>query len=634
MPEPLVYLTCVIVLGVAAQWLAWRLKLPAILLLLAAGFALGRWAAPEDLFDREVLGPAISLAVAVILFEGGLSLKLRDLTEIGPAIFRLVTIGCLTTWLLGTLFARLLVFQTWHVAALAGAIYTVTGPTVIGPLLRHIRPNRRVAAVAKWEGIVVDPIGAVLAVLVYEAVQVRGTEAAVATIVWAMFKTIASGLVIGGGMAGLTVLLLRRHWLPDYLHAPALLAAVLGAFTLADLGQHEAGLLAVTVMGVALANQKKVSIEHLTKFKENLGVLLIGVLFIVLSARLRADSLTSLGWQGAAFLAALVFVIRPIAVLLATARSALSWGERGFLAWLAPRGIVAAAVASVFAIELVRVDLEGGAGTISADAARLVPLTFLVIVSTVALYGLTAKPLARRLGIADPDPQGLLILGAGPVGRAIGKAVQEEGVPVQLIDSNRGNVSAARLDGLKTRHGNILSESLQEDVDLGGLGRLLAMTPNDEVNALASLAFVETFERAGVYQLPTPDTDKRRKGEGGANRHTARPLFAPEATYSEISRRLRTGAVVKKTLLTDEFDFKAFQQQHGPRAVVLFVVSKAGKLTVVTADDPPAPIPGQKLISLIETAETPTIAKPPADSPLLDPPEPNPDDATDEADAA
>ncbi len=595
MPSPLLYLTAVIVAGVAAQWLAWRLKLPAILLLLAAGFGLGRWAAPEDLIPSEVLAPAVALSVAVILFEGGLSLKFRDIAETGPAILRLVTVGAAVTWVLATLAGRLLVFETFGVAALAGAIYSVTGPTVIGPLLRHVRPHRRVAAVAKWEGIVIDPIGASLAVLVYEAIQAREAQAAVTTVIWAIAKTVAAGTVIGGGAAVVMTLMLRRHRLPDYLHAPVLLALVLGSYTAADWVQHEAGLLAVTVMGIALANQGQANLEHLLKFKETLGLLLLSVLFIVLSARLRPESIAALGGGGAAFLALVVFVIRPAAVMIATARSALSWRERAFIAWLAPRGIVAAAVASVFALELTRLDPSD----IQRDAVKLVPLTFAVIVTTVALYGLTARPLARRLGIADPDPQGLLILGANELGRAIAKAIEEEGFAVQLIDSNRDNVTAARLDGLRVRHGNLLSEHLQQEVDLGGLGRLLAMTPNDEVNALAALAFVETFERAGVFQLPTPLTDKKRTGEGGENRPNARRLFAPDATYTELLRRLRNGAI-KKTLLTPEFDFIGFRHQHGPRATVLFTIGRTGTLHIHTADETDVPQPGQKLVSLIE----------------------------------
>ena len=599
--SPLVYLTCVLVLGVAAQWAAWRFKLPAILLLLGTGFALGRWAAPEKFLRDDVLATGVSMSVAVILFEGGLSLRFRDLASTGPAIVRLVTVGCVVTWILGCLAGRYLIFDTWSVAALAGAIFTVTGPTVIGPLLRHVRPHRRVAAVSRWEGIVIDPIGALLAVLVYEFIGARGAESAAATMTMAIVKTLLAAVLVGGGTAAAVVIVLRRHWLPDYLQPPALLVSVLGAFMLSDLIQHESGLATVTLLGITLANQKIVAIEHIAKFKESLGVLLLGGLFIVLSGRLQPEDLIALGWGGLAFVAIMILLVRPLSVMSATAHSALGLNERLFLSWLAPRGVVAAAVSGVFALQLSALP----PGPVQADAVRLVPTAFLLIVVTVTIYGLTAKPLARRLGVADPEPQGLLIAGANPIGRAIGKAVEEEGFAVKLTDSNREHVTAARLAGLRTRHGNILSESLQEDLDLSGLGRLVAVTPNDEVNALAAISFTDTFERAGVFQLPTAQADKRKTGQGGENRSAGRRLFSPEATYEELSRRLAEGAVIKKTVLTPEFDFTAFQQQYGGRAIVLFVVGKNGNLTVCTADDPPAPVAGQKLISLIDTAANP-----------------------------
>jgi CPA1 family monovalent cation:H+ antiporter len=593
----LVYLTLVLVLGVAAQWIAWRFRLPAILLLLTTGFLLGRWADPDVLIGTPLLAAVVALSVAVILFEGGLSLRFRELAETGPAIARLVTIGCGVTWALASLAGKWLVFETWPVSLLAGAIFTVTGPTVIGPLVRHVRPHRRPAAVAKWEGIVIDPIGAILALLVYEAVAAREAGDAIMNIGWAVTMTALAGIVVGGGGAAAITLLLRRHLVPDFLQAPVLLAIVLGGFTLANVAQHEAGLAAVTVMGIAFANQKLVSIEHIMKFKENLGILLIGALFVVLAGRLRPEDLTALGWGGFAFVAALILVVRPAAVLTATAHSALTWSERAFISCLAPRGIVAAAVSSVFAISLSSI---GQAGPLRADSDRLVPLTFLVIIGTVGVYGLTARPLARRLGVAEPEPQGLLIVGADELGRAIAKAIQEEGYAVKLIDSNRENVSAARLDGLRTRHGNVLSESLQEDLDLSGLGRLLAMTSSDEVNSLAAIAFASVFESSGVFQLPTPQADKKKQGQGGENRPAARRLFAPAATHSALSERLRRGATIKKTALTQEFDYSAFQAQYGSRAVVMFIIDKNGDLKVRTADGPVEPVAGQKLISLID----------------------------------
>lgn len=605
MSSPLVYLAGIVVLGVAAQWVAWRLKFPAILLLLAAGFALGRLVAPEEVVPEGLLRAAVALSVAVILFEGGLGLRFRDLAETGSALSRLVTVGCAVTWVLATLLGRLFVFETWQVAALAGALLTVTGPTVIGPLLRHVRATRRAAAVARWEGIVIDPIGASLAVLVFEAVRAGGPEGAAQSVAAAVVRTVGFGFAAGGAGAGLIVLLLRRRWVPDYLEAPLLLAAVVGAYALADLGQHEAGLLAVTVMGVALANQRLVDVEHLARFKESLGVLLVSVLFVVLSGRLRPEAVLALGIGGAAFVAGMIVLVRPLSVLAATAGSPLSWPERAFLGWLAPRGIVAAAVSSVLAADLAR---TASSDAVRGDAELFVPLTFAVIVATVTVYGLTAKALAGRLGVADPDPQGLLVVGAGPLARAVAKAAEAAGFPVRLIDSHRGNVLAARLEGLDVRHGNVLSEAVRDELDLAGLGRLLALTPNDELNALAAQAFTGEFERAGVYQLPPPRDEARRKG--GETRVSARRLFAEEATHEELTRRLRDGATIKSTPLTGQFDYETFRSNYGRRAVPLFLVRADGRrLAVWTADAPPTPAAGDRLVSLVEAG---TPAEPPA----------------------
>jgi len=612
-PSPLIYLAAVVVIGIAAQWIAWRLKLPAILLLLAAGFAFGQWLPIEEYIPQDLLFPAVSLSVAVILFEGGLTLRFRELRATGGSVWRLVTIGCLITGVFSAVAARLLIFQEWPIAILAGAIFTVTGPTVVIPLLRAVRPTGRLSKIAKWEGIVIDPIGAMLAVLVFEALISAGVGAAAASVTYSLVITLATGVIIGGGAALVLIVLFEQNWIPDFLDAPVLLATVLGIFAASNTMQAESGLVTVTVMGIVLANQRRVEIEHLIKFKENLGVLLISVLFILLSGRIRPSDVSQLGLNGFLFLLVLIFVVRPIAVFASTLGTKLTFKERVFLAWLAPRGIVAAAVASVFALELEHAlnHPEGlsfdasYAQLLRDDAGQLVPLTFLVIIATVATYGLTAGTLARWLGLADQNPQGMLIAGAGAFARAAAKAVQKEGYQVLLVDSNRENIRAARMDDLPCRHGNILSDTLRDELDLSGLGRFLAMTPNDEVNSLASLIMRNEFGRAGVYQLPVNKVRLTQQGREEAAPPEGRRLFAEGLTYAELNRRIvEDRAVVKKTLLTEEFDFPAFLRQHGDSAVVLFVVApKSKSISIRNAGESISPQPGQKLISLVTPPE-------------------------------
>jgi NhaP-type Na+/H+ or K+/H+ antiporter len=588
----LIGLAGIAVLGVGAQWLAWRLRLPSILLLLAVGFVAGPvtgFLDPDALFG-ELLFPLVSLSVGLILFEGGLSLRARDLRAMGASVWSLVTIGAVITWALASWAAVQLLGLGPGPALLLGAIMVVTGPTVVGPLLRHVRPVGKVARVAHWEGIVIDPIGAALAVLVYEAFQ-RASPAGLDELAKAMglemLTTVLVGAVIGGLGAGVTVLVLRRFWVPDFLQSPVLLMLVAGAFTASNLLQPESGLFTVTLMGVFLANQRMVPVKHIVEFKENLRVLLIASLFILLAARVSPEDFRALGWAGPAYVVFLVLFVRPAAVLVSTLGSSLSQKERIFLAWLAPRGIVAASVASVFALRLG----ESGEG--------LVPATFLVIVGTVTVYGLTAAPLARRLGLSNPDPQGVVFASAHPGARAIAAGVKTAGFPVLMIDNNRGNVNAARMEGLPTAYASILSEHALDAAEEGGLGRLLAMTADDDVNVLATLHFRELFGRSGVYQLP-PHEERNPRVAGAPSHLRGRNLFAPGATYDAVDQRFAEGQKVKATKLSQEFDYKAFRERYGEDALVLFIVTESGALEICTAEKSPSPRPGQTIICLVD----------------------------------
>jgi NhaP-type Na+/H+ or K+/H+ antiporter len=607
MEEHLVmYLVGVPLLGIAAQWLAWRLRLPAILLLLACGIALGQFVDPDVLLSQitggarengpRLLFPVVSLAVAVILFEGGLSLRFHELRYGGPVVLRLVTIGAAVSWVL-TAFAAYYAFDlSRRIAVLVGAILVVTGPTVVGPLLRHIRPKRRVGSIAKWEGIVIDPIGAVLAILVFEQVLAAAQLPTLGGVLLVLLRCALVGLVLGFFAAWFLLEAVRRYWLPDYLQGVTFLAVALGAFAASNALQAESGLATVTLMGVMLANQRKISVRHVVEFNEHLGVLLISCLFVVLGSRLNVGQILELGAGGAIFLLLLIFVVRPLSVLAATIGTDTTRRERLFLAFLAPRGIVAAAVASVFALKVATI--SGEAGELARQAQQLVPITFLVIVGTVAVYGLLAAPLARQLGLADPDPQGLLIAGASGWVRDVAKAVSDEGFSVLLLDTNDAHVSDARMSGLAAECMNILSEPAQNDLDLSGIGRLLAMTSNDEVNTMATRELAHLFGRANVYQLPS--------GNGESNRWTlaqhlgGRPLFGQDMTFWDIEGRIVHGAVVKKTKLTEEFTWQDFRDHYGPNAALLFIVTGKNSLSVCTADQTPEPKAGHIVVALVD----------------------------------
>lgn len=593
--EPLVSLASVIVLGGLAQWAAWRMRLPSILLLLTVGFVAGPVTGliNPDRLVGPLLTPFVSLSVAIILFEGGLNLNLVELHGSGPVVWRLVTLGVTVTWAVATIAAHYVIGIDSRMSALLGAILVVTGPTVVMPLLREVRPTGTVAAILKWEGIVIDPIGALFAVIVFEAV-VAAPNLGAAHFALDILKTAVVGSAFGLFAAGILVVCLRRYWLPDSLQIPVTMALIAGAFCAANLLHEESGLFAATAMGIALANQRLADTHLISEFKENLGTVLLAVLFILLSARLDFSGLRKVAWSGLAFVAVLILIARPLSVWVSTVGSTTSRAERLFLMNMAPRGIVAASISSIFALRLEKLG--------NSDARLLIPLTFMAIIGTVLYYGLIAAPIARRLGLSIADPQGVLFIGGGAAARTMGEALQAAGFRVLLVDSNAENIAPARLAGLPTWLGNVLSEELLDAMDMSGIGRMLAMTPNDEVNILAVRRLMRVFGRAAVWQLPP-----KRSGTGRltiAPHVAGRPLFASHITIDVLERRIANGATVHTTLLTDTFTFEAYKQQYGDLATPLFVVKPDAKLEVVAADRPIDPKPGQKIIALIDPAAT------------------------------
>lgn len=585
------FLTLVLALGVAAQWLAWRLKLPSILLLLAFGFALGQvtgvriddFLATGDGYASPLLS-VVGLFVAIILFEGGLTLKFNELREAGAPIFRLCTIAvavsfALTTWFM----AQVLGYEIW-LAALTGAILTVTGPTVVAPLLRHVNPPRKMTSMIKWEGIVVDPIGAILAVLVFRAALSMDAESAWLEISIAIGKVIVIGVVGGFILAKIVEFLLRKHLIPDYLQPVFLLAVVAVAFTLSNQFEKEAGLLTVTVLGIFLANQRSVSVKHILEFKENLRTLIISSLFIVLSGRIGPDELKHSLIGGLALLGFIIIIGRPVSIFLAMlGTDQTNYRERTFLAFLAPRGIVAAAIASIFALEFEAAAMGNhfgeNASRIAAQAADISTLIFLIIIGTVAIYGLAAVPLARALGLTSKNPTGILFAGADPWARLAAITLQEDGHRVMLLDTNYNNVSAARIEGLEAHRANILSEFAEEELDFNGLGSLVAGTPNDEVNSIATQRFIHQFGRAGVWQLAPVD---RHDTEKNTASHELRSqiCFTGGPNHTALSELINQGYLVKKSQITDVYTFEDFQQTYGEESLhVLFLSDRSGGLS-------------------------------------------------------
>ncbi len=589
-------LAIILTLGMGAEWCAWVLRLPSVLVLLIAGFVAGPVLGilnPDALLG-DALVPLVSVFVAVILFEGSLSLRLADLGPAATVVRRLLTVGLLTTWMLVTAAAVLVLGINLQVAILAGAILVVTGPTVIVPLLLHLRPSGQSGAVLRWEGIMNDPIGAVLAVLVYEGISAGGLESAGIVVAVALVRTVLFGGLLGVLGAAVIVVSLKRYLLPDFLHSPVALALAVAVFSASNVGQPDSGLLAVTVMGIVLANQGSVNIGHIAEFKEKLRILLISTLFIVLAARIDVALLVSLLPEGLLFLALLIVLVRPLSVFLATAGSGVTLQEKVFMSWLAPRGIVAASIASVFAL---RLDALG-----YADARLMESIILIAIVGTVVVYGFTTAPVARRLGLAEQRPQGILIIGADPWIREIALVLQAQGIKVVLVDSNWAHLSAARLSGLKAVYSSVVSHYTLDELDLGGIGRLFAMSPVDEFNTLAVQHFSGFFGSGNVYQL-APDTDGRTRS-GVSSKLAGRILFGPMWTFSAMAWLFERGGTVKVTCLTEEFDHEAFKAYYGDAAVLLFALDPSGRLQVFAEDSQPRARAGHCLITVIDPDRT------------------------------
>lgn len=591
--EILMNLALIFLSGLVAQWLAWRFKLPSILLLLIAGFFLGPFTGllNVDRIFGDMLVPLVSLSVAIILFEGGLSLNMADLKNIGKEVRNLLSIGIGITFVLVALSAHFFLKFDWHISILLSSILVVTGPTVIVPLLNHIRPVGKVGSILRWEGIVIDPIGVTLAVLIFEIIQVKDPISVPLLTSLAIIKTI----VIGGGVGYVFIWIFKRllkaNLVPEMLHNAFALTLVVVAFSISNELQKESGLLTVTLMGILLASQRTASINKIIEFKENLQVLIISCLFIVLASRLQLSDLNHFNWNSMVFIGSLIFIIRPLSVFFSTLKSSLTWREKVFLMGMAPRGIVAAVVASLFAIEL---NAFG-----NSEAMNIVPLVFFTIMITVAVYGLTGGPLAYLLKLAHPNPQGILIVGGQNWALHLSKILQQFGFQVHIIDTNYKHITKAQSMDIKATHTNILAENVFDEVSLDGIGKLMALTPNAEVNTMATLRFASLLGRDQVYQLSTEHKHAFSKKKM-SDQLKGRILFSLGMTYEFISNEIANGALFRAKKI-ENADPSTINLQK-VFEIPLLAIDNSGTLKVFATDNAPVLKNGESLIYLDCTA--------------------------------
>ena len=573
--------------------MAWRVKLPAIIFLLISGILAGPVLGllnPDQLLGN-LFSPFVSLSVAVILFEGSLTLRYKEILGKQRVVRNMVTFGLLVTWLITAVVTHYALDLSWQISFMFGAVSAVTGPTVIVPMLRTVRPTAAVSNILRWEGIVVDPIGASLAVLIYEFIVAGGGSQAIGLTLLSLCQLIGVGVFIGAAGGYLFGLLLRNHLIPKFLHGIMSLALVFFTFTVSYMLHTGSGLVTVTVMGVWLANMRDVEVDEILNFKESLSIVLISLLFILLAARIDFTAFIDLGWKALFVLIAIQFLARPLNVIVSALGSELTWPERHLLAWIAPRGIVAAAVAALFALRLENVGFS--------DAHLLVPLTFLVIICTVLLQSATARPIASWLGVAETESKGFLVISANPVARAVARSLVDQGFRVLLADSSWSNITAAKMEGLDTYYGNPISEHANRNLDLVGIGRMLALSAHENMNVSSLMHYRLELGADAVFAIQSRTANNSTDKRTAAAIRRGKILFGRDVTYARLANMLSQGAEIRTTRLTDTFGYQDFIKTHQSEAILLFAIDGKKQLHMVVEEKPLAPKSGWVLISLV-----------------------------------
>ena len=579
----------IIILGILAQWVAWKFKIPAILPLILIGLLVGpiaaefitddgsKWIEPiwnerEGLFPGESLFYFVSLAISIILFEGGLTLKMAEIKNVGPVITKLISIGSIVTFF-GAGIAAYYIFElSWEISFLFSGLIIVTGPTVITPILRNIPLKKDVSAVLKWEGILIDPIGALVAVLVFEFISVDAGGEFTKTALIEFGKIVLFGATFGFTFAHALNFIINKKWVPHYLLNVFALAAVLGVFVLSDAFAHESGLLAVVVMGMVLGNSKSPYLKDLLYFKESLSVLLISILFILLAANINySDLLLIYNWKTVILFAIVVFAVRPIGVFLSTQGSKLKLNEKLFISWVGPRGIVAAGIASLFGLKLAR---NGVAG-----AEYITPLVFVIVLGTVLLNATTARLFAKLVGVFLTKSGGILIVGASKVSRLIGHYLESNGRHVVLIDSNQNNINKAKELGLEAINTDIYSQTLIDNIELNDVGYLMALTGNSDINKYAINKFGKQFGENGAFRLVSSSemADKNNNPKEG--------LFSHTDDFNSLSEVTRKYPSIQEIEIIDKehLDDLIKTTNNDKDIIPLFIKDNEGELHIISS---------------------------------------------------
>ncbi|MFB5663857.1 cation:proton antiporter [Alteribacillus sp. HJP-4] len=579
--------------GIGSQWLAWRFRLPAIVVMSVAGLLIGPilgFMNPEEDFG-DLFQPIISMAVAIILFEGSLNLDFREIRGLGKSVYRIITLGAFIAWILGSLTAFYIAGLSWAVSFVIGGLFIVTGPTVILPMLRQAKLKPRPAAILKWEGIVVDPFGALLAVFAFEIIQFLTVETITIEVLLLFLLASVFAVIVGWG-CGLGIGWMFKHgYVPEFLKSPIVFAVVIACFTLADEVMHETGLLAVTAMGMTLANMHIASLSDMRHFKENISILLISGIFIMLTASLERETLMQIFTPNIlAYVALMLFIVRPLSIWLSTFNTELSMKEKALIGWIAPRGIVALTVAGYFANVLAEAGYPG--------ASIVTPLTFGLVFATVLAHGFTIGPMAKKLGLSMDGKPGVIIVGGSRFSTELAKVFKQLKVPVMITDSSFEHLFTARSASIPYYRGEILSEQTEYYLDMTPYEHLIAATDRDSYNSLVCTTFVPEIGRNDLFQLSWHDPEKDHPDDL-VQRIGGRVLFKKGETFEELNRKLDKGYVLRKTKLSKIFTFEQYKKERNGHSLLLFVLKQSGKIEFFTAEiNNIKPEPGDTVVSL------------------------------------
>lgn len=607
----MIELAVLIIFGVFAQWIANRLKVPAILPLIFIGLLLGPfstlvtvdgqkflepiWNGEKGLFPGRELFYFVSLAVGVILFEGGLTLRRTEVIRIGSVVLNLITLAVIISFIGSGIAAHYIFDLDWGISFLFASLVVVTGPTVIRPILRHIPLRREVSSVLRWEGILIDPIGAVAAIIVFNLISYSGTHNLTLTAVINLGKILLIGFTLGFTFAQGLAYMIRKNLIPRFLMNIFTLAVVLSVFILADYMAEESGLVAVVVMGMVMGNIDLPNYKEILDFKESLSILLVSILFILLAANIDIEDLLLVYNSKALLLFLLIiFFIRPMGVFLSSIRSPFSFKEKLFISWVGPRGIVAAGVSSLFGIKLKQLGVEG--------AEYITPLVFMIVLGTVILNATTARWVAKLLGVFLEKSEGILIVGSSKFPRMIASYLQKNDRHVMLIDTNTQNIKRAKDLGLIAFETSIFSDKLNDNLEVADVSYLMALTENDELNKQAINLFKNRFGESGTFRLVSPE-------------EKSNPEYSPkEGLFSHTDDYANIKEVLRKHPEIHEVDLKSQSHYNGiieisksnSEMIPLFIKDPEGDLKIIPSNSEDMEIDGDgfQLVYLGESQDS------------------------------